>query len=150
MNTKKDISANLLKNAEAFITPQSESAASVAISDRITQDTEDDYDLARKKIKDMINVSEDAIGSLAELARQSEHPRAFEVLNQLIKNTSDMAMELSKLQERRKTLHAKQDNAPVNHGDVTNNTIFVGSTTELQKFLRNNEKKVICDAANSE
>ena len=70
------------------------------------------------------------------LASESEHPRAFEVLSNMIKDTSQMTQDLVKLQKIRKDITQEKEKSK---GDTTNNSIFVGSTTELQRFLRGDQ-----------
>lgn len=143
MNT---IEKNLLSHAKehiAVVNKQSQDL--VPLEQKITQEVEEDYSLSREKIKGLIDKSEEAIDRLMDLASQTEHPRAFEVLSQMIKNTSDMAIDLNTLQEKRKKLHQKESSSSSITGNTTtnNNTIFVGSTTDLQKFLASEKEKVI-------
>jgi hypothetical protein len=100
-------------------------------------DTEEDFEYSRDKLKGLIGRAEEAIDAAMSLAMEAEHPRAFEVVSQMIKNTSDITTELLKLQKTRKELH-KEAEPHEGHGagGVTNNAIFVGSTKELQKFLK--------------
>jgi hypothetical protein len=111
----------------------------------ITRDSEEDFEFARAQIKTLIGTSKEAIDDLANLARDAEHPRAYEVLSTLIKNTSDMAGQLLNLSKERKKII--NDNAPLPAGGVinstTNNSIFVGTTTELQKFLKQKDEQPI-------
>ena len=70
------------------------------------------------------------------LASETEHPRAFEVLAGMFKTTTDMMDQLITLQKKRKELtQSEEQKASASSGGTTNNAIFVGSTTELQKFL---------------
>lgn len=110
-----------------------------------TKDTEEDYRYSREKIKSLIDKAENAIDSMMGLALEAEHPRAFEVLSTMLKNASDMTMELTRLQQERKKLHDAKDEK---RGDVTNNSIFVGSTVELQKFIASQREEVVIDAEN--
>ena len=80
-----------------------------------------------------------SLDTLAELARESEHPRAFEVLSTSIKNLGDVTDKLMTLQKAKKDL--TQDNEKK---EVTNNNLFVGSTTDLQRMLL--DKDNIIDA----
>ena len=73
------------------------------------------------------------------LAHDTEHPRAFEVLGNLLKNTGDITDKLLQLQKKRKELTQEEEKV----GNTTNNAIFVGSTTELQKFLKNKKEQSI-------
>lgn len=108
------------------------------------RDAEEDYEYSREKFKSLIDRAEGAIDAAMGLAMEAEHPRAFEVVSQMIKNTSDMTTELMKLQKERKAIHKEEEKKQ----EVTNNNaIFLGSTTELQKMLKN---EVIIDAESSE
>jgi hypothetical protein len=108
------------------------------------RDAEEDYEYSRDKFKSLIDRAEGAIDAAMGLAMEAEHPRAFEVVSQMIKNTSDMTTELMKLQKERKAIHKEEEKKQ----EVTNNNaIFLGSTTELQKMLKN---EVIIDAESPE
>lgn len=133
MKSKEEISRALEANLPAVppppFTPPSEEV--------LVKDTEDDYKYARTKLKGLIEKSEEALEVLMQLAHDAEHPRAFEVLSGMIKNTSDMTEQLLSLQGKRQKLVKPENTTPsVPGGSTTNNTIFVGSTSELQKFLR--------------
>lgn len=106
----------------------------------IVGDTEEDYEYARGKLKKLIDQSEEAIESLLLLAGDTEHPRAFEVLGQLLRGTGDITDKLLQLQKQRKELTQEESTGGAN---TTNNTLFVGSTTELQKFLKNKKENFI-------
>jgi len=105
----------------------------------IVVDTEEDYAYSREKIKSLIERSEEAIDSMMALASETEHPRAFEVLAGMFKTTTDMMDRLITLQKKRKELTQSEEQKQNASGSTTNNAIFVGSTTELQKFLKNND-----------
>ena len=108
------------------------------------RDAEEDYEYSREKFKSLIDRAEGAIDAAMGLAMEAEHPRAFEVVSQMIKNTSDMTTELMKLQKERKALHKEEEKKQ----EVTNhNAIFVGSTSELQKMLKD---EIVIDAESPE
>ena len=108
---------------------------------QIVNDTETDIEYSREKMKSLIDQSCEAINQMMALASESEHPRAFEVLSAMIKHTSEMSQDLVKLQKTRKEI-TQEKNGP--SSTTTNNSIFVGSTTELQKYLKGkNEDKSI-------
>ena len=98
---------------------------------------EDDAEFARQNIRDLIVKGNDAASHIVEIAKQSEHPRAFEVAAGMLKNLSDMNKDLLEIQKRKQDLQPK----------VTNNTqnlnidkaVFVGSTAELLKQLKENK-----------
>jgi hypothetical protein len=104
---------------------------------QIINDTEKDVEYSREKMKELIDQSSEAINHMMALASESEHPRAFEVLSNMIKDASQMSQDLVKLQKVRKDITQEKESKS---GDTTNNAIFVGSTTELQKFLKGEEK----------
>lgn len=102
---------------------------------------DDDYEYSREVYYDLIEKGRDGIEEMLELARASEHPRAFEVLATMIKNTAEVSDRLMKLNTDKKKIEIMDKPALENKG-TTNNNIFIGSTTELQRFLQN-ESKVI-------
>ena len=95
---------------------------------------ETDTDLARDNIKELIQKGHKAVDELAVIARDSQHPRAYEVMATLIKNMSDLNKDLLQLQKQKKDLMISSDNKT---GEVNvNNALFVGSTAELMKLLK--------------
>jgi len=100
----------------------------------MTSDVEEDYAFARDNIRDMITTSVESIKALQDLAMDAEHPRAFEVLGAMLKQTVEMNKELMGLGKDRKEFHKGKGSASEG-GSTTNNAIFVGSTAELQEFL---------------
>jgi hypothetical protein len=95
---------------------------------------ETDTDLARDNIKELIQKGHKAVDELAVIARDSQHPRAYEVMATLIKNMSDLNKDLLQLQKQKKELMVSSDNK---NGEVNvNNALFVGSTAELMKLLK--------------
>jgi hypothetical protein len=128
---KNEILNALEKNLNIVKTPKTE-----VDKGEIIRDTEDDVEYSREKIKNLIDQSSEAIEQLMALASESEHPRAFEVLSNMIKDTSQMTQDLVKLQKIRKDITQEKEKSK---GDTTNNSIFVGSTTELQRFLRGDQ-----------
>ena len=109
---------------------------------QLIDETEEDYRYARERIKKLIETSEIAIESMACLASDAEHPRAFEVLGTLIKQASEMNQQLLDLQKQRKLLVQTEDSES-SGGSTTNNAIFVGTTSELQKFLKGSDSEPI-------
>lgn len=111
----------------------------MAKQENIIHDTETDVQLVRETLKDLIGKSTEALEHLSVIAQETEHPRAFEVLSNMIKQTGDLTGELINVQKKRKDI-TQDKNAPST--TTTNNAIFVGSTQELQKILRK-QKDVI-------
>ena len=97
----------------------------------VPTDVQDDYQYARKNLYDVIDKGNEALDYLLELAKASEHPRAFEVVGQITKTLVDANNNLLDLQKKIKDL-SKDEDKPQN---VTN-ALFVGSTVELQKLLK--------------
>ena len=95
-------------------------------------DIEDDYKYQRDNFYNLVEKGSSAIDGILELAKEGEHPRAYEVAGQLIKNVAEVTEKLGDLQEKMRKLKEVPSNAPRN---VTN-ALFVGSTTELQKMLK--------------
>ena len=90
-----------------------------------------DYKYSRENFYNLVERGQDAVTGILELAKESEHPRTYEVAGQLIKVVSEVAEKLADLQEKMKKLKEVPDHAPQN---VTN-ALFVGSTRELQALL---------------
>ena len=99
----------------------------------LTQDAEEDYNVARENLKKLLDKSDEALDHMMQVAAEAEHPRAFEVLAGMFKTSADMTTQLIDLQKKRHELD-KLNNEPTQSG-VTNNNLFVGSTAELQKML---------------
>ena len=99
------------------------------------KDAEIDFDTGRENLYKMLDKGNDAIDGILALAKEGEHPRAYEVAGQLIKTVADMSKDLMAMQEKLKKLKEVPNQGPTS---VTN-ALFVGSTTELTKLLK--EKK---------
>ena len=112
----------------------------------IDKDIKDDYEFSRNTYKDLIRTGTSSLDVLAELARESEHPRAFEVLSKTIKDLGDTTEKLMSLQKQKDDLTNKKEDE-VNR-KVTNNNVFVGSTTDLQRMLL--DKDNVIDAESQE
>ena len=94
-------------------------------------DVENDYKYQRDNFYNLVEKGSTAIDGILELAKESEHPRTYEVAGNLIKQVAEVTEKLGDLQEKMRRLKEVPSNAPKN---VTN-ALFVGSTTELQKML---------------
>ena len=95
-------------------------------------DIDKDYAYQRQNFYNLVERGSDAIEGILELARESDAPRAYEVAGNLIKQVAEVTEKLGDLQEKMKRLKEVPSNAPKN---VTN-ALFVGSTAELQKMLK--------------
>ena len=96
------------------------------------KDDDIDYNYARENYYNLIERNQDAIEEMLEIAKQSEHPRAFEVVGQLIKSGLDANKELMGLHKTKKELSIEKGG----HTTTVNNAVFVGSTADLQKLLK--------------
>jgi hypothetical protein len=94
----------------------------------------DDFEYTRQVYHDLISKGTDALDDMMEVARMSEHPRAFEVLSTMIKSIADVNGDLLDLHKKKKDFH-KKDIKALPQG-TTNNNLFVGSTTDLQRMLQ--------------
>ena len=103
------------------------------------QDQESDFDLARNTLRNLIYKNEDAISELLHISKHSEHPRAYEVVGQLVKAQSDIAKELLNLHKTKKDIN--QD-SPENI-KTQNNILFAGSTSDLMKMISAQKAKTI-------
>jgi hypothetical protein len=96
-------------------------------------DIKKDYDYTRGNLYSLIEKGQEAINGILELAQESEMPRAYEVAGQLIKNVADATDKLMDLQKKLKDIEEEK----VGKGPTTvNNALFVGSTAELAKLLK--------------
>ena len=96
------------------------------------KDPEIDFETGRKNLYNIIDKGNEAIDGILNLAKEGEHPRAYEVAGQLIKTVSEVSQNLLDLQDKLKKVKEVPNTGPKN---VTN-ALFVGSTTELQKMLK--------------
>ena len=96
-----------------------------------TDNEGNDFEYQRQNFYSLVEKGQDAIEGILDLARESEHPRTYEVAGQLIKNVGEVTEKLLDLQRKLKDLKEVPNSAPKN---VTN-ALFVGSTAELQKMI---------------
>lgn len=100
---------------------------------RDKDDIDDDYDFARAKYYNLSEKGDEAIDLMMELARESEHPRAFEVLSNMMKQNAEITDRLMELQNKKKEVRLKDAKALPNK--MTQNNVYVGSSTDLQRML---------------
>ena len=99
---------------------------------KVPEEVDNDYKYQRENFYRLVERGQDAIDGILELAKESEHPRSYEVAGNLIKQVADVTEKLGDLQVKMQKLKEVPNNAPKN---VTN-ALFVGSTSELQKMLK--------------
>lgn len=97
------------------------------------EDLKKDYKYSRGQLYNLIQKGQKAIDGILDVASQSDHPRAYEVAFQGIKNVSELAEKLIEVQKKMKDI---EEDKPTKGPSTVNNTMFVGSTAELQKFLK--------------
>jgi len=108
------------------------------VSPKETDDVDTDYQYARENLYNVIERGSDALNTLVEIANQSESPRAFEIVGQLVKTLADANKDLLEVQNKVKKLKEETDSGPKN---VTN-ALFIGNTSELQKLIKDRKKDV--------
>ena len=129
-----ETSVNVLDNVLG-ITDVVETATSTVTLPQVRkpdEESDNDYKYQRENFYRLVERGQDAIDGILELAKETEHPRSYEVAGQLIKNVADVTEKLGELQLKMQKLKEVPSNAPKN---VTN-ALFVGSTSELQKMLK--------------
>ena len=98
------------------------------------KNVDNDYKYSRDTYYELVEKGKQSLELMIEVARESEHPRAFEVLSGMIKNISDVNDRLMDLNKKKKDLDRKEE---IKNIANTTNNLFVGSTSELQKLLKN-------------
>jgi hypothetical protein len=133
MNNFSEIDASLNTTSETIdVTPSKKEKP-----DRLTKsDTDKDYDYTRANLYSLIEKGQEALNGIMELAEETQSPRAYEVAGQLLKNVADNTDKLMKLQKDIKEVKEEVKGTT----NVTNNAMFVGSTAELQKMLKEMNK----------
>lgn len=102
-----------------------------------SENVETDYRYARENLYNLVERGQDAIDGILELSKETEHPRAYEVAGQLIKTVAETAEKLIDLQKKLKDIE-KEDEQKIG---TQHNHLYVGSTSELQKFLKKSNKE---------
>ena len=120
---------------DAFNTDGSVEVDAIVKADEasIVDEVKKDYDYTRGNLYSLIEKGQEAINGIMEVAGETASPRAYEVAGQLIKSVSDTTDKLADLHKKVKEI--EEDN-PKKQNTVTNNALFVGSTSELSKMLK--------------
>ena len=122
-------------------TPSSETVIDVVATEPVKEKSkeetniDDDYEYARNNLKGLIESGKSAMENIVYLAKEGESPRAYEVVGQLIKTLADTNKDLLDLGKKAREAKGK-DTAQQSQNIVTNNSLFVGSTAELQKLIK--------------
>ena len=106
----------------------------------------DDFEYSRATYYELLEKGKESLEDMMEVARSSEHPRAYEVLSNLIKNMADVNDKLMDLNKKRKDMDKKEEKLI---GGTTNN-LFVGTTADLQKLLQDDEQVIDVTNENNE
>lgn len=132
--TKKFNKLNETFNVDGEIVPVESEAIIEKIEtiSTVVDDIKKDYDYTRGNLYSIIEKGQEAINGILELAQESEMPRAYEVAGQLIKNVADATDKLMDLQKKLKDIEEEKQKGPT----TVNNALFVGSTAELAKLLK--------------
>ena len=133
MNDKEDQKLNDIMGIESTI--KKETAEVIKKVPARTDNVETDYRYARENLYNLVERGQDAIDGILELSRETEHPRAYEVAGQLIKTVADTAEKLIDLQKKVKDVESEEQKRI----GTQHNHLYVGSTSELQKFLKKNK-----------
>lgn len=116
---------------ETTIVPISKEVADIKPVDN-SVDPQKDYEYSRSQLYRLVEKGQEAVDGILEIAQESGHPRAFEVAGQLIKSVADTTDKLIDLQKKMKDLDAPSKKGPT----TVNNSLFVGSTAELSKLIK--------------
>jgi len=145
MSDKKSVDEKL---SEALDIEFESEAKQIESKRKVTQiqvnanDSEKDYWLVRNNMKELISTGEDAIEGILKVATEGDSPRAYEVAAQMIKTVSEANKDLIDLHQKMKTINKEE----VNIHNTTNNSLYIGSTKELQNLINTerstNKKKV--------
>jgi len=114
------------------VTPKESEIIPIVSDERIEQ-SKKDYEYTRGNLYSLIEKGQESLNGIMELAQESDSPRAYEVAGQIIKSVADTTDKLIDLQKKMKELNKDEDSGPKS---ITNNSLFVGSTAELAKFLK--------------
>ena len=120
---------------DTFNTDGSVEVDAIVKAEEVTKvdEVKKDYDYTRGNLYSLIEKGQEAINGIMEVAGETASPRAYEVAGQLIKSVADTTDKLADLHKKIKDI--EEDNSKT-QGNVTNNALFVGSTAELQKMLK--------------
>jgi len=132
MNNKIEEALGIVEQLPSTTIKQEVTPPRESWSDTNDDDIEKDYEYQRQNFYNLVEKGTNAVDGILELAKESDHPRAYEVAGNLIKQVAEVTEKLGDLQEKMRKLKDVPNNAPKN---VTN-ALFVGSTAELQKMLK--------------
>jgi hypothetical protein len=121
-------------NVETEIVKKSEISSVEKIS--TSEDMERDYSYSRSQLYSLIEKGQEAVNGILDVAASSDHPRAYEVAGQLIKNVADVTDKLADLHKKMKDLNDDYQGPK----SITNNALYVGSTADLLQLIKQEKK----------
>lgn len=133
MNDNVDDKLNEILDIGSEISTRTKEVSVVVDKER-SQNIDNDYRYARENLYNLVERGQDAIEGILQLSKDTEHPRAYEVAGQLIKTVADTAEKLIDLNQKLQNLEGESSSVTTQH-----NHLYVGSTSELQKFLKKNK-----------
>ena len=125
-------------DVETSIVPKKEHKVEI-VPATTSEQLKKDYDYTRANLYSLIEKGQEAVDGILEVAQSSDQPRAYEVAGQMIKHVGDVADKLADL--HKKVNEIENPKGSSSEKQVTNNTMFVGSTAELAKFLKQKQDK---------
>ena len=128
-----DEALNTTSAIEVSTTPENGCVTRKDSTKNVTDDVEKDYEYTRANLYSLIEKGQESLNGIMELAGESASPRAYEVAGQIIKSVADTTDKLMELQKKVKEVDEEKSKGP---SQVTNNALFVGSTSELSKILK--------------
>ena len=137
-----DEALNTTSSIEVSTTPENGGIKRKDALKNVTDDVDKDYEYTRSNLYSLIEKGQESLNGIMELAGESASPRAYEVAGQIIKSVADTTDKLMELQKKVKEID--EDKQKTTNNNVTNNALFVGSTSELSKMLKDgflNNKK---------
>jgi len=111
--------------------------------DNDKQTAENDFEYSRRIYHDLLAKGSEALEDMMEVARATEHPRAFEVLSGMMKNMGDINGSLMDLHKKKKDFN--KEDKPAELANQTTNNVFIGSTSDLQRMLLDNDEDKVVD-----
>lgn len=127
---------------KTFQTSKTEVETSLPVVPESYEDKlEGDFEEARMALKRAMSYNEEAVQGILSIAQNSDNPRAYEVAGQLIKSMSEGAKDMMEVQEKKQKID--KNDGKLQQSSVTNNNLFVGSTSELLKMINKEQQKTI-------
>ena len=135
-----DAALNIESNIEVSTTPEGGCLKRQDALKNVTNDVDKDYEYTRSNLYSLVEKGQESLNGIMELAGESASPRAYEVAGQIIKSVADTTDKLMELQKKVKEVDEEKGKPT----QVTNNAVFVGSTSDLSRMLKdgllNNDK----------